>query len=350
MRVLRQAIVLMCVLLLTSVLVSGALPAFAAAKDPNKVISTAAYKKSPPWHIGVSAGYLTNSWIIFALQHFKYELSKYGDDVRITVLDANFNASKQVSDIEDLLSKGIDLLCCWAVDNKTLEPALKKVAAKGIPIVTFGEGSDLEAVLTQAAIDQYRLGFMVAEKLAESLKGRGKIIAMLPIAGTQAAAEQLRALKDVMKKYPGLELISVEYGDWSRSKAKAITENLLARYPRIDGVFSPAGQMSLGVAEAFEEAGRLKEVVMSPGDEYNGWLKWVKKHRQGGAVTFPTSCGQEAAKLCIKVLRGEPVPEILFVPSVFISPDNVDRYVEVNRPDDWWASELPEEWKPGGRK
>ena len=48
---------------------------------------------------------------------------------------------------------------------------------------------------------------------------------------------------------------------------------------------------------AFDEAGRLKGLVMSPGDEYNGWMKWVVKHQQGGAVTFPTRAGQEAMKL-----------------------------------------------------
>ena len=63
-----------------------------------------------------------------------------------------------------------------------------------------------------------------------------------------------------MKEYPQIELLSAEYGDWNRAKAKQITENLLQRHPKIDGVFSPAGQMSIGVVEAFEEAGRLKEV------------------------------------------------------------------------------------------
>src|SRR3989442_535002 len=120
------------------------------------------------------------------------------------------------------------------------------------------------------------------------MRGQGKIVAMLPIAGTTAAVDQLAALRTAMKEFSQIELLSAEYGDWNRAKAKQITENLLQRHPRIDGVFSPAGQMSIGVAEAFEEAGRLKEVVMSPGDEYNGWLKWVAKHKRGGAVTFPT--------------------------------------------------------------
>ena len=104
--------------------------------------------------------------------------------------------------------------------------------------------------------------------------------------------------------------------------------------------------MSIGVAEAFEEAGRLKQVVMSPGDEYNGWLKWVVKHKQGGAVTFPTRVGQEAVRLGLRILKGEPVKRGLVVPSEYIAPSAVPRFVEPNRPDDWWASTLPEEWKP----
>src|SRR5205814_8140645 len=123
--------------------------------------------------------------------------------------------------------------------------------------------------------------------------------------GTPAAVDQLAALNAVMKEHLKVELLSAEPGDWNRVKAKPITENLLQRHPRIDGVFSPAGQMSIGVAEAFEEAGRLKEVVMSPGDEYNGWLKWVAKHRLGGAVTFPTRVGQEAGRLGLRILNGE---------------------------------------------
>ena len=65
---------------------------------------------------------------------------------------------------------------------------------------------------------------------------------MLPIAGTTAAVDQVASLKARLKDYPNIELLSAEYGDWNRAKAKQISENLLQRYPKIDGVFSPAGR------------------------------------------------------------------------------------------------------------
>ena len=147
------------------------------------------------------------------------------------------------------------------------------------------------SVTANAYVNQWLYASQNAEKLVESLSGKGKIVAMLPIAGSSAAVVQLAALKAVIAKSPGIELLSTEYGDWDRAKAKQLTENLLQRFPKIDGVFSPAGQMSLGVYEAFDEAGRLGELTFSPGDDYNGWTKLVAKEGKG---IFPSPTVFEA--------------------------------------------------------
>ena len=310
-------------------------------------VNTAKFKKAGPYTVGVSAGYLSNSWVVFCLQHIKYEASLHKEVQDILVTNADFNPTKQVADIEDLIAKNVSLILYWPVDEKAIQPALEKAVQKGIPTVNTGGGFTYSpGTVSNAFIDQWTLGEMVAKHLVEDMKGKGKIIAMLPIAGTTAAVDQLAALKVVIKDHPQIELLAAEHGDWNRAKAKQITENLLQRFPKIDGVFSPAGQMSIGVAEAFEEAGRLKEVTMSPGDEYNGWLKWVAKHNQSGAVTFPTRAGQEALKLGLKILAGETVKRGIIIPSEYIAPKDIEKYVELNRPDDWWASTLPDRWKP----
>jgi len=312
-----------------------------------QTVDTSPFRKDPPYKVGVSAGYLSNSWVVFALQHVKWEAAQHSEISEVVVTDAAFNPAKQVSDIEDLMRQDIDLLIYWPVDERAIADALKRVTDAGIPTVQAGGGySDQPGTTSNAYISQWKLGEMVARQLAKDLDGKGKIIAMLPIAGTTAAVDQLDALQTVLKEHPEIELLSAEYGDWNRAKAKQITENLLQRFPRIDGVFSPAGQMSIGVAEAFDEAGRLGEVKMSPGDEYNGWLKWVEKHGQGGAVTFPTRAGQEAVKIGLGILKGEPVTRGTAIPSEYISPADVARHVDPNAPDDWWASELPDEFLP----
>jgi len=319
----------------------------AQSKQIAETVTTTQFKKAPPYIVGVSAGYLSNSWVVFALQHIRYEASLHKEISNVIVTDAAFNPTKQVADIEDLISKNVSMILYWPVDEKAIQPALQKAVAKGIATVNAGGGfSAAPGTVSNAFIDQWALGEMVARQLVKDMGGKGKIIAMLPIAGTTAAVDQLAALKHVLKDHPQIELLSAEYGDWNRAKAKQITENLLQRFPKIDGVFSPAGQMSIGVAEALEEAGRMKGVVMSPGDEYNGWLKWVAKNKTGGVVTFPTRAGQEALKLGLKILNGEPVPRGLIIPSVYLDTAASTKATEPSRPDDWWASTLPDAWKP----
>lgn len=316
----------------------------AKAAEP---VDTVPFQKEGPYKIGVSAGYLSNSWVVFALQHVHWEASRHPEIAEVVVTDAAFNPAKQISDIEDLLRQDIDLLIYWPVDDSAIEDVLKRAVAAGVPTVQTGGGfTDSPGTVSNAYISQWRLGEMVARRLMADLEGKGRIIAMLPIAGTTAAVDQLDALQTVMKDYPEVKLVSIEYGDWNRAKAKQITENLLQRFPRIDGVFSPAGQMSIGVAEAFDEAGRLAEVTMSPGDEYNGWLKWVARHGQGGAVTFPTRAGQEAVQIGLRILKGEPVARGTAVPSVYIAPSEIEAHVDMAAPDDWWATELPAEFLP----
>ena len=352
MRFLFLSKVLACVAILGAAL----LPAVAGAQTTDRaeqkkqmaeVVDTKKFKKPGPYTIGVAAGYMSNSWVVFCLQHIRYEASLHKDVKDVIVTDAAFNPSKQVADIEDLVAKNVSLIIYWPVDEKAIQPALEKAVAKGIPTVNAGGGFSYSAgTVSNAFIDQYALGEMVAQHFATDLGGKGKVFAMLPIAGTTAAVDQLAALKDVLKKHPGIELLSAEHGDWNRAKAKQITENLLQRYPKIDGVYSPAGQMSMGVVEAFEETGRAKSLVMSPGDEYNGWMKWVVKNKKGGAVTFPTRAGQEATKLGLKILAGQPVPHGLVIPSLYIAPAEAAKYVEMDKPDDWWASNLPANFKP----
>jgi ribose transport system substrate-binding protein len=317
-------------------------------KQASEQVTTTPYKKPPPYRIGVAAGYLSNSWVVFCLQHIRYEASIHPEIKDVIVTDAAFNPSKQAADIEDLISQNVSLILYWPVDEKAIEPALKKATARGIGTVNTGGGFTYSpGTVSNAYIDQWALGEMVAQHLFADMHGKGKIFAMLPIAGTTAAVDQLAALKEVMKSNPGITLLSTEYGDWNRGKSKQITENLLERYPEIDGVYSPSGIMSMGIAEAFESAGRLKDVVMSPADEYNGWLKWVAEHKQSGVVTFPTRAGQVAMQVGMKILEGTPVKRGYVVPSEYLSPADVaGHFVETKRPDDWWASNLPDAFKP----
>jgi ABC-type sugar transport system substrate-binding protein len=106
--------------------------------------------------------------------------------------------------------------------------------------------------------------------------------------------------------------------------------------------------MSIGVAQAYTQAGMLDKVTFSPGDEYNGWLKWLVQNsgKNTGVVTFPPEAGAVGVRVMTKILRGQTVKRGVRVPSRYIAPSKVRKYAQMSAPDDWWATELPRKWQP----
>jgi ABC-type sugar transport system substrate-binding protein len=313
----------------------------------NEPLDTSKFKKDGDLKIGVSAGYLSNAWINFTAQSIKYEASLHPEIVELKITDAAFNPTKQAADIEDLLTSGVDAILFWPVDEKAILPALQKAHEQGVATINIGYNFMRDpAVTSNAYVNQWSYSEQVATEFAKSLDGKGKVFAMLPIAGSSAAVVQLAVLEEVLKSYPDMELISSEYGDWDRAKAKQLTENLLQRFPEIDGAFSPAGQMSMGIYEAFDEAGRLEELTLSPGDDYNGWTKLVAKEGKWGSVTSGLEVGREAVKQAVAILTGKPTTTAVVVPTRYLAPAEAAKLNEADRPDDWFKTDLPTEFLP----
>lgn len=326
--------------------------ALAASSDEASVagqmVDTTKFKKKGPFKIGVSCGWLAASWVVYSRQYILWAAEDHKADVEAVVFtDAAFNPGKQVSDIEDLLRQDIDLLIYWAVDDKSVADVLKRAVERGVPTINaYGSFVNAPGTISNAVVSQRRHGEIVARHLMEDIGGHGKIIAILPIAGTAASTDLLEGLDLVLKEHPNVELLNVSYGDYNRSKAKQVAENLLQRYPDLNGVFSPSGNQSLGIVEAIDEAGRMADVKMSPSDELNGWVKWVVENKQGGVVTYPPLVGKVALDLGIKVLKGEPVPHGEFIEPVYYSPSDAEKLYRADLPEDAWPGPLPAAFLP----
>lgn len=91
-------------------------------KQAGEQVTTTEFKKSPPYRIGVAAGYLSNSWIVFCLQHIRYETSLHPEIKDVVVTDAAFNPTKQAADIEDLISQNVSLICIGRSTRRRSSP------------------------------------------------------------------------------------------------------------------------------------------------------------------------------------------------------------------------------------
>jgi len=47
-------------------------------------------------------------------------------------------------------------------------------------------------------------------------------------------------------------------------------------------------------------------------------------------------------QVALKILQGEPVPHYISVEPIVITSENLDQYVRMDLPDDYWAASMPE--------
>jgi len=290
--------------------------------------------------IGYDIYFSGNSWSVQLAKEFEAEAEKHKDKVDVAYTESELKADKQVSNIEDMITKGVDAIILTPISPTAVIPVLKKAEAKGIKIVLLAssiKSDDYDALVT---VDDVDFGKAGAEWLAEKLDGKGKIIALNGISGISASDDRWTGAKEVFDAHPDIEVISVVDAGWDYAKAKVAVSNLLAANPDIDGVWSQGGSMTLGAIDAFEAAQR--PLVPMTGEDNNGYLKrWAALQADGFesvAPSKPTWLGSEALLVAIDLLEGKTVEKNKIYDVPMISADNLGEFKRDDLSDSFWAN------------
>ncbi len=311
---------------------------------------TSQYVTEPPWTIGYADASLSNSARVFVNQFTNWAASEYDQIEEVARTDANDSPDKQVSDIEDLLVRGVDCLIVAATSEEAVNPAIEQAMADGIPVVIQERDVTTEDFVSHINIRTYDIGTIQATQAGDMLGGEGAVVLLEGAAGTGPAEEARRGHEETFAAMPGIEVLATEYTGWSRDEGKTIMENWLQAYDQIDAVVADSGIQQQGAYEAVSEAGRLDEVQVWTGDSLQGWIRDVDANEIPGViVNRPLTFGALAVDACAAILSGVPVPKNWFDPVEALDTANLAQYIAEDVPgsDEWWNWwQLPEEWLP----
>jgi ribose transport system substrate-binding protein len=313
----------------------------AAVEIPEGFVDTTQYAKEPPYTFCFSNASVSNSWRVSMVEHVRYEVEQHPEIETYLETDANDDPAKQISDTEDLLTKGCDVLILSAATAEPLTPVAEQAMEAGVPVVTLDRNIASDNYVTFVEQDSCDMGRRQAEWLVEAMGGEGNVVLLSGIAGATPAEDRLRCAREVFAANPGIVELEQAYANWSPVEGKTIMENWLTKYDQIDGVWADSGLQGSGAVEAFVEAGM--DVPPITGEDFNRYLvQWQELGFDGVAVSFSVRMGSEAVKVALDVLSGTPVPHYISVEPVIITSDNLDEYVRPDLPDDYWAASLPE--------
>lgn len=336
---------LLSVLFVTTLIVTFVAQA-ALALQPGMVDANR-YKKAGPYTIGYDIYFAGNTWSVQMFEEFKSEVKHHGDLIKkVYYTESEGNASKQIANIEDLITRKVDAVIMTPINPAAVVPVLEKAYDKGIAVILLAAKANTEKYTSLVTVNDTDFGEAGARWLVEQLRGKGQIIVLNGIAGISVSEERWKGAKTVFDKYSGIKIIGNVNADWDYAKAKLAMGNLLSAHPQIDGVWSQGGEMTLGAIEAFQAAGR--KLVPMTGEDNNGFLKtWKKLQTQeftSIAASKPTWLSGEALKIALDVLQGKGVKKDNVLPVVKITDKELDKYVRSDLPDSFWAnSRLAEE-------
>lgn len=263
-----------------------------------------------PWTIGVSNDLIGNGWREEMVCSVKAEAASTNGLVnKVIVVENQLDTAKQISQIRDLISAGVNAIIIDPPDATSLNGVIQQAVSRGIVVVVVDQ-LVTSKLPYQAENDQVAYGRLGMEWLARQLHGHGNVVVLRGIAGAPADTDRETGIKQALKEYPGIHIVAETFTNWQFATGGSQMLTLLNSHKKIDGVWTSG--IDYTVVQAFITAHRkFVPIVGADNNEFVHQL--VTLHGQGlvgAAVTNPPPIGGVGAAIAIKVLQGQSVPKL----------------------------------------
>jgi ribose transport system substrate-binding protein len=258
--------------------------------------------------IGVSLMNQTQQFHVTLKEGMEAKAAEMG--VEIVFLDGNMDAAKQVTDIEDLITMGVDAIICSPYDRDSVTVPLQAAKDAGIFVITADTGANGVEVDAHIASDNVLGGYLGGKCLFELLGGTGNVVDLNYPYNT-TGLDRDTGFMQALFEYPNIKLLVQQTGDAVRDTSMEVMENLLQAYPQINGVFCVNDDTALGAMAAIEAAGRTDIIVVGydATDEAQAIINAGDKPLKADVIQYPEFIGATAVETAIKLINGETVEQ-----------------------------------------
>ncbi len=266
--------------------------------------------------IGLSVSTLNNPFFVSMKDGVEAEAKEQGMD--IVVVDAQNDAAKQISDVEDLIQQGVDVLLINPTDSAAISTAVQSANSLGIPVVTLDRSAEKGDVATLVSSDNEKGGEMAGEFLVEQLGEGARIAELEGVPGASATRERGKGFHNIADEK--LDVVAKQTANFDRTEGLNTMENLLQGNPDIEAVFAHNDEMALGALQAIQSSGKDILVVGFDGNE--DAINSIQDGKLSATVAQqPDQIGSLAVQAGVDVLKGNEVDETIPVPLKLVTEE-----------------------------
>jgi len=260
---------------------------------------------------------LNNPFFIDMQKGAKDAAQKLGANLIVQAAEREVDVEKQMQIIENLIQTKVAALCVTPSGSKEVVPAIVKANKEGIPVIivdTRVNQDTLQAAGGKVAgfigSDNLEGGRVAGEFVAKKLGGKGKVAILEGIPGHETGDSRLKGFREVVAKYPGIEIVSSQTANWERDQGYNVFQNMLQAHPDIQALFACSDLMALGAVEAIAAAGKTGKIIVVGFDAFSEAREAVNKGTMDATIAqSPYEMGKTAVENAWKVLKGEKIQE-----------------------------------------
>ncbi|MGI6158149.1 MAG: ribose ABC transporter substrate-binding protein RbsB [Saccharofermentanales bacterium] len=230
--------------------------------------------------VGLIVSTLNNPFFVDLRDGVEAEAEAIGG-FKVIVLDSQDDSAKEMSNMEDLIARKVDLILINPTDSDAVGEAVAKANAANIPVITLDRSANSGDILTHIASDNVAGGRLAGEYIKEKLGGTGKVVELEGIPGASAAVERGEGFNAVIQD-TDIEVVAKQTANFDRAEGLSVMENILQSQSEIDAVFAHNDEMALGALEAIKASGR--EIMVVGFDATDDAVKAVNEGRLAATV------------------------------------------------------------------
>lgn len=269
------------------------------------------------------------SYRIEQSESIKNEGSERG--YRVVVTDAQDDTAKQVSDIEDLVSQGVDYLVISPREFDSVTAGLLAAKDAGIPVILVdreAEGEAGEDFVTYIGSDYVWEGEQAGQWVVDHAEGDDVgIVELAGTPGASSARDRASGFHSVIDSADDFEIIASQTAEFSRDGAQQVMDNLLAaNRGEIDVVYAHNDEMALGAALAVDAAGLVpgEDVQIVGIDGQKDAFEAVQKGTMSATVFSSPYYGPAVFDVIDALEAGESVDPVNVLEGYTVDATNVD--------------------------
>ncbi len=255
--------------------------------------------------IGLAISTQNNPFFVSLKQGAEEEAKKLG--LKLVVVDANDDSSKQAAGVDDLLQQKVKVLLINPTDSEAAAASVTRANKAGIPVISIDRSVKGADVASHIASDNVAGGKMAAEFIVQQLASGGDIVELEGIPGSSAARERGQGFHDIMDAQKTIKIVAKQPADFDRTKGLTVMENILQSHPNVKAIFAHNDEMALGAIKALEAANK-KGVIVVGFDATDDAKAAVKVGKMAATVAQkPAKIGQLGVSTAKKIIAAEKV-------------------------------------------